>query len=521
MKTKTFVILLIACAVLTLVTYMTLNHDDAGTKQGKMGEKLFSDLPLNAVAAVTVKGPDESVTLKKGENIWLVENRFNYPASFSLLTDIVNNLKDAAIGRSFKADEETLSRLSLQHPDKKEKAAEQRGVQVILQDKDRKVLADVMVGKARPEGGHYLMLAKEPTVYLVDKTFKTLNKKLADWLDKELTEEINAADIEKVVCRDSEKILYTFKRPEKGKDAEFEGTVPEGKKLKNAKVNEVFGALSYFRIDDIADPAKKAEETGLDKALCFEFYLFDGTVYKAYPGKELTEDKEKSYFKAEVAYLAPEKKAEEKKEEPDKADKKEEKTQPPEKTQKPEEKPKTEADVSADAKKLNEKISPWIYVISKWKREKFVANTDDFFEEVKAAPKPEAKEGVMTPPVPVPAAEIQPPQPEAEVSPPAPGTDAEVKPEDEEAEAAESKDAEPAEDEDSEAEEVKLEDEDSEAERAEPEPPAQTQPPKTEAGAEPPKPEAEVQPPPASGAEVKPGAQAEPPKPQGENPKTE
>jgi len=366
MKSKTFVILLIVCATLTLFTYVTLNHDDMGAKQEKMGGKLFSDLPLKSVAAVTIKGADESVTLKKGEDVWLLENKFDYPASFSLLTEIVNNLKDAAVGRSFKADEATLSRLALQHPDKKEKPAEERGVEIILQDKDKKSLADVIVGKARPEGGHYLMLAKDSTVYLVDKTFKTLNKKLEDWLDKELTEEINAADIEKVVCRDAEKILYTFKRPEKGKDAEFEGSIPEGKKLKKAKVNEVFGAMSYFRIDDIADPAEKAEKTGLDKALCFEFYLFDGTVYKAYPGKELTEDKEKSYFKAEVAYLAPEKKAE--------ADKKEEKAQHPEKTQKPEEKPKSEADVSAAAKKLNEKISPWVYVISKWKRDKFVVN---------------------------------------------------------------------------------------------------------------------------------------------------
>lgn len=514
MKSKTFIILLVTCAALTLFTYVTVNHDDAGKKQEKMGGKLFSDLPLKAVALVTVKGADESVTLKKGEDVWLLENKFNYPASFSLLTEIVSNLKDAAVGRSFKADDETLSRLSLQSPDNKDKAAEERGVEVILQDKDSKVLADVIVGKARPEGGHYLMLAKDSTVYLVDKTFRNLDKKLADWLDKELTEEINSADIEKVVCRDGEKILYTFKRPEKGKDAEFEGSIPEGKKLKRAKVNDVFGAMSYFRIDDIADPAKKAEETGLDKALCFEFYLFDGTVYKAYPGSELTEDKEKSYFKAEVAYLAPEKKAEEKTDEADKAEADKDKKQ--EQPEKAEEKPKSDADISADAKKLNEKISPWVYVISKWKHEKFIANADDFFEEVKAEPKPESKEAVMMPPGPVHGAEIQPPKPEAEVQPPAPGAEAEeVKPEEtQETESAESQEAEPAE----EVAEPEPEGEDSEAETVEPEPPAEVQPPETEAGVEPPKPEAEVQPPaPDTEAEVKPEAQET--DSQSENPK--
>ncbi len=373
MKSKTFVILLVICCVLGGAVYLTMNQKEAENNQVKMGEELLPGLPVNDVAAITVKSHEGSVDLKKGEPVWVVENRFNYPADFSKITDIVKKLKDTKLGRSFKADDEKQSRLSLHSPDKEDTPEDQKGTRIILEDKEKKILADIILGSPREGGGHYVMRGDASDIYMADQIFRFLDKKPEEWLDKNLTE-AKANDIEKVVCTDlkSEKVIYTLKRPEKGKDPEF-GDLPEGKKLKKSRVSSIFGAIASFTIEDVADPAKEAGETGLDNALCFEYHLFDGTVYKIYPGSALSDDKDKFYFKASVGYVVPEKKEEvEKQGEEEKAD---------EEASKPEEAEKNEAELSAEAETLNARISPWLYIISKWRHDNFVADPEELFEE--------------------------------------------------------------------------------------------------------------------------------------------
>jgi hypothetical protein len=403
MKLKSFIILLVIAGILGGTAYLATKLETV-EKQEKVGRPLLSDFPMNEIIAVSIKSAENSASLKKGEKVWVLENRFDYPADFSAITDFVKNLKEAKVGRNFKAEQDTLARLALQDPDKKEVSNEEKGVRIILEGKEKKVLADLIVGKPREMsapgagGGQYVMLAKETTVYLVDKSFQSLDKKAAEWLDKDLTD-VKATDVEKVVCLDpkSGKVVYTLKRPEKGKDAEL-AEIPAGRKIKKAKISSALGVLASLRIEDIADPAKKAEETGLDKALCLEYHLFDGTVYKAYPGIAMPEDAEKHYLKVEVGYTAPEVKAEdnagdEKLSDQDKAKKEEERKK------KEEDRKKQESELADNAKKLNDKISPWTYLIPKWKYENLVTNSEDFLEEVKKeeaktdAPKAETPKG--------------------------------------------------------------------------------------------------------------------------------
>ncbi|MDM8551182.1 DUF4340 domain-containing protein [Desulfobacterales bacterium HSG2] len=406
MRSKTFIILVLVCCALGGIAYFITSEDDSAQKQGKMGEKLLPDLSLGDIASVNIKDHENSVTLKKGEEVWGIEEKFNYPANFSKIMDVVEKLRDAKIGRVFKAGDKTLSRLSLHSPDKADTPTDEKGSRIILEDKEKKVLADIIIGKSRDAsagaGGHYVTFAKDYfTVYLVDKSFRFLDKKSEQWLDKKLLE-VKAEDVEKVVCLDpeSEKAIYTLRRPEKGKDPEF-ADPPLGKKVKKSKADEVFKALSNFRIDNIADPVKKTDETGLDKASCFEIHLFDGTVYKAYPGAELEDEKDKFYFKTDVSYIAPTVTTEEKEggkeedketdagyvaptiimEEKEGGEEAEDKETDEPKAKKAEEEKIKQAEVAAEAKKLNEKLSPWIYVISKWKHDDFITDSESLLED--------------------------------------------------------------------------------------------------------------------------------------------
>lgn len=409
MKSKTFIILIAICLVLAGAVYFIYTKDQKKDAETKPAGDVFANLPVNDVASVKITSPESEVELKKGDPVWIVENRFGYPADFKKIADFVKKVRDLKVGRTFNASEDTLTRLALNSPDKPDTPDDQKGTRVLFEDKDQKVLMDVVLGKAREadsgHGGHYVKSANEFSVYVVDQNFRYINKKPEEWIDKELID-VKAKDIEKVVCVDPENEgpLYTLQRPEKDKDPEFLDA-PEGKKIKKAKINGIFGALSSFRIEDVADPAKDASETAAEKALRYEFHLFDGTVYHVFPGKAVAGDDNKYYVKAEVKYAAPtETPSEETPEtggekppglnpddiapepvaasEPMAAASEEKKDGDDAKDEEAAKKEtKSPAELAADAEKLNQKVSPWTFVIAKWKHEKYVADPGDFFEE--------------------------------------------------------------------------------------------------------------------------------------------
>ncbi len=397
MKLRTFVILLVICGILGGAAYFMSGSDNQSEdKQLKMGENLLGKLPVKDIASITIKSNEDSVALKKGDPVWVIENRFNYPANFSMISDLVEKVKETKIGRSFKASDEILSNLSLHSPDQEGAEDDQKGVRITIEDNAKKVLADIIIGGTREsssgKGGHYVMLVKSPTIYLVDKNYRYVDEKPSEWLDKDLLK-VDENDIEKVVCFDpkADKTVYTLKRPEKGSPPEFVD-LPSDKKAKKAGVNKVVKAISSFKIEDISDPLSSLKDSAFENALCFEYYLFDGTVYKVYPGNAQEQDDTKHLFKAEVSYTEPVKEG--KKEDAGDAESKEEEPQ------------KSPDELSAEAEKLNNKIAPWVYVVPKWRYDNFITDPGQFYEdkEVKKEPKPDVSE----------VPEIKPEEPEPE-----------------------------------------------------------------------------------------------------------
>jgi hypothetical protein len=107
MKGKTFLILLVAAGLLLALWFFRVGKDEH-TGQVKMGDKLFADLPVNAVTTVTIADSENKVVLIKGDKVWQVEGRNGYPADFDELRELVVKLSRLKIGRSFPASAESL-----------------------------------------------------------------------------------------------------------------------------------------------------------------------------------------------------------------------------------------------------------------------------------------------------------------------------------------------------------------------------------------------------------------------------
>ena len=115
MKAKTFLILLMMAGLLVVLALIRWG-DEKNEAEVKMGAKLFADLPVNAVASVTIADADNTVTLVKGEEVWQVAERSGYAANFDELRDMIVKLSRLKIGRSFAGSPDTLARLSLNPP---------------------------------------------------------------------------------------------------------------------------------------------------------------------------------------------------------------------------------------------------------------------------------------------------------------------------------------------------------------------------------------------------------------------
>ena len=390
MKIKTFIILLAICGVLAGVTYLVVTPGKSSdNKQNLAGKELLSKLPVNDIAEISIKSSESKVILAKGENVWIVKNKYEYPADFGKITEFAKKIKDMKITRYFNISDDIQKRLALFSPDKEDIPKENKGVRITLKDKSQKILSDIIVGKAREasagRGGHYIMPLNEKTVYLVDKNFKYMDKKPDNWIKKDLVD-ISADHVAQVICKDSQgNVLYTLKRPEKGKAPEFMD-IPEGKKIISSKLNDVFSALSSLNIEDVADPSLSADNTGFDKSACFEYHLFDGNIYTACSGNVVDNDDNKYYFKINTSFKEPEKKQQEAKTEDTASDTevkpKDTKDNKKQEADKKEE-VKDPAQLAAQADELNKKISPWTYIISKWKADRLITNTEDFFEKPK------------------------------------------------------------------------------------------------------------------------------------------
>ena len=150
MKGKTFLILLVATGLLVALWFFRFG-DEKHTGAVKMGDKLFADLPVNAVTTVTIADSENKVTLVKGDKVWQVEGRGGYPADFDQIRETVVKLSRLKIGRSFSGSTESLTRLSLMAPSSTD--ASSTGKQITLTDASGKILADVILGQSRETDG--------------------------------------------------------------------------------------------------------------------------------------------------------------------------------------------------------------------------------------------------------------------------------------------------------------------------------------------------------------------------------
>jgi hypothetical protein len=372
MRTKTLIILVVILGILAGALLIRLKSPERS--QGRLGANLFQQLPVNKIMSIAIKGADGDVFLMKKSERWVVANRFDYPANFSKIIDLVRRLKDAKVGRQFTSSEDTLRRLSLKDPEDSQAPRDAKGTRIVLRVENEKPLATVLVGKTRKTGeegtlpeGQYVTLGQDQTVYLIDSDFPALGKRPTDWLDKDLAR-VKSSEVKRIssIKDKGKRAVYTFERAEKGGDLKVTH-LPAGRKIDKSKLNRLSDALSFLSMEDVVDPSKAEESV---RAVVFdrlEYSLFNGTIYRVYVGKGCSETGP-CYLKLQVDYQRPS----EGKEEPAQGGAGKGEKAPMKKG--PEE-------YAQEAKQANDRLSPWVYVIPKREHTAFITDIEGLLEK--------------------------------------------------------------------------------------------------------------------------------------------
>ncbi len=287
MKIKTVLILFLVAGILSAAALLIMKKDDPKDRF-RMGEKLFSDFPINQIFEVAIMDTDNAVHLKKGDNIWRVAEKSGFPADFSRLADMIRKLGRAKTGRKFDGSDTVLARLKLKDPENKDISKDETGVKIILKGKDGVIFETLILGSARSgsagSGGQYLKTAKSDQVFLIDESFRFLKKSPSEWIQTDILK-INEADIQMVESFKAGDAapVYAIERKEKGGKAKLMAP-PDGKTVSASKISQVFEALSPLSITNVS--IIKSGDLAQHPLNRLDYTTFDGKKVSIFPFEE-------------------------------------------------------------------------------------------------------------------------------------------------------------------------------------------------------------------------------------------
>lgn len=364
---KLIVVLLLVGGVGTLLVWR--QQEVWKQSESALGGKVLPDFPINEITSITITDADDEITVAKHNEIWTVQDRWNYPADFSKIGDLLQSVWDLKIAQKIEAGPKQRGRFQLIPPGEGEKS----GTLLTFGGKDKQEAASLLLGKPNeprssspsqfsvPAGR--FVLAGDENVVVVSETFSSVEADPKSWLNKDFfkVEKLQSAKVEHPEEADS----WRISRDKEGEDMTLDGLAEE-EELDSTKTYSLKNILSSPSFSDVVDPEKTDEDTGMNRPIAATLKTFDGFTYVVKIGKP---DENDSYpisiqISADIPSEreAPEGESAEDKERLDKEFK--EKNEPLEK------KLKTEGD-----------YQKWTYLVSKWTIDALLNKRSDLVKE--------------------------------------------------------------------------------------------------------------------------------------------
>ncbi|HUR44773.1 MAG TPA: DUF4340 domain-containing protein [Candidatus Saccharimonadales bacterium] len=370
----------VVIGVLGIVAYKRQNEswNNTGTR---MGAKVIEKFPMNDVERLSIRQGSNQLNLAKKNEIWVVEERGDYPANFDTIRDFLQKVGEVKVAQAPQVGQSQLARLELSASDKSTNS----GTQVEFKDKSGKQINTLMLGKKHmkeskgdsqfggggfPDGRYVMVGSDAKTVAVTSEAFANIEPKPEEWLSKDFFKVENLKTI--AVTSQNASNNWKLFREKEGADWKLADPKKE-EQVENTKTTVMSSALSSPSFNDVS--TESAEKTGLDKpTLTAKLETFDGFNYDVKVGKKVSDDKDDYFFKVAITGDI-------------------QKDRVPGKDEKPEDKTKLDKEQADKAAKLQEKLKSekafekWTYVVSKWTVDPLFKERKDFLAEKKEEPK--------------------------------------------------------------------------------------------------------------------------------------
>jgi len=376
------VLALIACAAGLAVYKQNSSTWQGGTSASG---KVLGDFDLNNVARVVITSSASTATLAKKDNIWVVHERDDYPANFTGVGNLIQELWQMKPVQGVEVGASQLGRLELLPPGQE---AGQTGTLIDLQDKDSKRIAALMVGKdffqqsAQMPGdegepaGRYVMPAGAslPQVSLVSETLDDADPNPVAWLD---TDFLKIDRIQSVALSSGTASWKLTRATDTATDWTLADAKP-GEKVDSTKVPSFAGVLGASTFIDVLPANAKRDVSGSTVVIT----TFDNFTYTLGFGKA---DGDKMPLTVAVAADLP-------------------KARVPGKDEKPDEKKKLDDAFASKSKRLDDTLAKAkglearVYLVAKSTFDPIFKSRSDFLVKP-AAPSPSPASGAPSVPV--------------------------------------------------------------------------------------------------------------------------
>ena len=403
MKARTALALLVVCAALVggMVWFRTMRKP---VEKLPPGSVIFPDFPVNDIAKVTLSDPSGSLTIEKKENSWIVPACHGYHADFNRLSALLCQVMDLKVGQKHRVREASLGKMKLLGPDDKGSTSNQQGTVLSFFSKGGACAAMVIVGtdqagadeptdpysRGREPGSQFIRVPSRGSDVIGIKEPFDLDKTPENWIERTICNVPNS-EIRSVTVTSPDASSYSLSRTNQQMQFDLPGLCAT-QQVKASDVGGLGSALSSLTINEVVAPSIAATNTALDKPWKLVLRAFDGRIYTLTVSDT---NQPKVYLKLAAAYEKPA--------EPVTTNVSESGTSP--------------YQAEDTAKRTNERLGPWTFVISDYKANQMRTPLKDVVE-----PKP-----LPQPPVPATTApeataldETEPEQAEAPVQPAAP-----------------------------------------------------------------------------------------------------
>ena len=351
-----------------------------------MGQKVFADMPVNDIDTIKVTSKSGTATITRVGDSWVTADRFNYPANFEKIKNLLIRLGDIKITQSMRVSKKHIDQMKFNDPAGDKATADNSATVVTLSGGGRQIQS-FMVGAPHmkksdqpgmPEGvsypdGSFISIDQGKTAYLVKDTMEEFGIDPKSWLNTELFT-LQTGDIEEMTLHTPSNQSVKLYRKEGTMRVDGIQAIEE---VNSAKVNAMEASLGYLRLDDVADPSLKDASTGLDNPYILTATTKDGEKYTAKISSRMATN-ETRFVKFEFALL------DAKKEEP-KAEPAVISTNAPAAPAKTDAQKKTEEAAKAEQRKqqeekikgLNEQFGKWTFVMERYRTDSMIATRDE------------------------------------------------------------------------------------------------------------------------------------------------